>query len=115
MINEGNYEIPKQLKLSKQAISLINGLLQFDQDDRLSIEELIFHEFLTLEVEDFQLCELNLVNKSSGDIQLNNRDDVKKIWYGSNTAVELHRAALHGGATPPGCTSVTMCGGDAPS
>ena len=52
---------------------------------------------------------------SGGPATAGHTGHVKKIWYGSNTAVELHRAALHGGATPPGCNSVAMCGGDAPS
>ncbi len=79
-INEGNYHIPKQLKLSKQAISLINGLLQFDNKERLSIDELIYHEFLTLEEKDFEYCDLNYIDKGNRDITLNNKEDVKKIW-----------------------------------
>jgi len=79
-INKGNYHIPKQLKLSKQAISLINGMLQFDTKERLSIDELVFHEFLTLEEKDFEYCDLNYIDKGQTDITLNNKEDIKKIW-----------------------------------
>jgi serine/threonine protein kinase len=79
-INEGNYEIPKKLKLSKQSISLINGLLQYEHAERLSIDELVFHEFLTLDVKEFELCELNKIDKLNGDILLNSKEDIKKIW-----------------------------------
>jgi len=79
-INEGNYQIPKLLKLSKQAISLINGLLQFDTKERLSIDELVFHEFLTKEEKDFEYCDLNYIDKGKRDITLNNKEDINKIW-----------------------------------
>lgn len=81
-INEGNYNIPKQLKLSKQAISLMNGLLQFETNERLSIDQLVFHEFLTLNVKDFEYYDLDLIDSGKGDITLNNKQDISKIWDG---------------------------------
>lgn len=79
-INEGNYNIPKQFKLSKQGISLINGLLQFDTQERLSIDQLVFHEFLTLDLKDFEYCDLDLIDTGKRDITLNNKQDINKIW-----------------------------------
>jgi len=80
LISEGNYQIPKRLNLSKQAIDLINSLLQFETKDRLSIDELIVHKFLTLEEKDFEYCNLNLLDKGKLEINLNIKKELNQLW-----------------------------------
>jgi len=48
----GNYKVP--LWLSKEAVSFLNGMLQYDANKRLSSEELLKHDFLTKNVKLFQ-------------------------------------------------------------
>ena len=64
-ILKGNYQIPKNLKLSKEAISFINGMLQHNPLKRLSIDELANHNFLVKNVKDFK--ELDLVKAEKVD------------------------------------------------
>ena len=51
-VKEGSYKLP--LWLSKEAVSFVNGMLQYDSNKRLSAGELLRHEFLTKNVADFQ-------------------------------------------------------------
>ncbi len=97
-INQGNYNIPKRLKLSKEAISLINGLIQFDSKERLSIDELIFHQFLTKNIDDFEYCDLDYIDKGNRDITLNNKNDVNKIWdnYQLKDDINLNLSLIRG-------------------
>ena len=68
-IQKGNYQIPKNLKLSKEAISFINGMLQYNPEKRLSIDELANHNFLVKNVKDFK--ELDLVKAQKVDNKSN--------------------------------------------
>ena len=43
-IKKGNYVVPSHL--SKEVISFLNGMLQYDSSSRLSIWQLISHKFL---------------------------------------------------------------------
>jgi len=80
-IDKGTYNIPKSLRLSKQAISLINGLLKFDEKDRLGIDQLIYHEFLIKDVKDFEYYDLNLKDNLNDDnLILSSKEDCSKIW-----------------------------------
>ena len=76
-IDKGEYIIPNSLKLSKQSISFLNGLLQDDPKKRLSIDEIIYHEFLTLEVSKFDPIDLTNMNK---DITLSIKDNKNGVW-----------------------------------
>lgn len=90
-VDKGTYNIPKALKLSKQAISLINGLLQFELKDRISIDQLIYDEFLIKDVKDFEYFDLNLKESAEKNIVLSNKEDCSKIWdmYKTNTNTNL--------------------------
>jgi serine/threonine protein kinase len=44
-VEEGNYKLPTTI--SKEAVSFINGMIQYDLKKRLSAEELYHHPFLT--------------------------------------------------------------------
>jgi serine/threonine-protein kinase ULK/ATG1 len=76
-INKGEYTIPKSLKLSKQSISFLNGLLQDDPKKRLGIDDIIYHEFLTLEINKFDPIDLTNMNK---DITLSIKDNKNGVW-----------------------------------
>ena len=52
-MQKGKYFIPKKLNLSKEAISFINGMLQYDPNKRFDINEVINHDFLNKDVKDF--------------------------------------------------------------
>ena len=43
-VERGNYYLPKSL--SKEAVSFLNGMLQYDLKKRLSAEQLYNHKFL---------------------------------------------------------------------
>ena len=50
-VEKGSYSIPKTV--SKEVVSFLNGMLQYDSKYRLSSEELLKHPFLTKRVSDF--------------------------------------------------------------
>jgi serine/threonine protein kinase len=81
-ISKGVYTIPNSLKLSKQCISFLNGLLQHDPKQRLGVDDLLFHEFLTMEVSKFEKVDLTKLSKSSNTKELiMSTKDNKNLWY----------------------------------
>lgn len=82
-INKGQYSFPNKLKLSKQSISFINGLLQYDPKLRFSVDDLIYHEFLTVDCSKFEKLDLNTLSKNghnNKEMIFNTKDDKNKFW-----------------------------------
>jgi serine/threonine protein kinase len=82
-INKGNYTIPNNLKLSKQSISFLNGLLQYDPKQRLSVDDLFFHEFLVVDAHNFEKVDLTKLSKqysNTKDLIMSTKDN-KHLWF----------------------------------
>ena len=78
-VQNGSYKIPTSL--SKEVVSFLNSMLQFDSQKRLSCEELSRHHFLTKRVKDFQPIDLRKVsNKVQGDKLNINVKKNSTIW-----------------------------------
>ena len=84
-IQKGNYKIPKNLKLSKEAISFINGMLQYNPEKRLSIDQLANHNFLIKNVKDFKEIDLTKAAKvdQKSDLVFNAKESVWDIFESS--------------------------------
>ena len=78
-VENGTYSVPT--KLSKELISFLNGMLQYDSSMRLNAEELCNHRFLTKNVKDFQSIDMKKVSKNLDKSRLNiNIKQNKSIW-----------------------------------
>ena len=62
-ISKGVYTIPNSLKLSKQCMCFLNGLLQDDPKQRFNVDDLLYHEFLTVDVNRFEKVDLTKLSK----------------------------------------------------
>ena len=67
-IQKGNYKIPNNLELSNEAISFLNSMLQYDPKERLDINELAKHKFLTSNTNEFIPIDL-----TKDDLMLNTK------------------------------------------
>ena len=89
-IENGNYTVPTTI--SREMVSFLNGMIQYDSNKRLSAEELSHHPFLTKNVQDFQKIDTKIVSKKINNQGLNinikknmtiwsifNEDDEKKL------------------------------------
>ena len=78
-IEDGTYTVPTSL--SKEVISFINGMLQYESSKRLTSEELSKHPFLTLDVKDFHSIDMKKVEKKldKSKIKINSKMN-KSIW-----------------------------------
>ena len=63
-VENGGYTIPTNL--SKEVVSFINGMLQYDPDKRLTASELSRHHFLTRNIKNFHKIDLGLVKSRIG-------------------------------------------------
>ena len=61
-IENGTYTVPTSL--SKEIVSFLNGMLQYNPAQRLSCKKLAKHPFLTKNVKDFHPINLSLVSKN---------------------------------------------------
>ena len=79
-VEKGEYTVPKTL--SKELISFINGMLQYDPKKRLNIEQLSKHSFLNKNVNQFERIDLKKVNKNlvKSKLKLNVKENSKTIW-----------------------------------
>ena len=60
-IEKGTYTVPTHL--SREVVSFLNGMLQYDSKKRLSTKQLAKHPFLTNNVKDFHSIDLKEVSK----------------------------------------------------
>ena len=78
-IEDGTYTIPTNL--SKEIISFINGMLQYESIKRLNCEQLSQHPFLTKEIKDFHSIDIEKVSKKIDKSRLKiNVKHNKSIW-----------------------------------
>ena len=78
-IENGTYSVPTNL--SKEVISFLNAMLQYDSHDRLNSLELSRHVFLTRNVKDFHPIDMKKVSKKVDSKGLNiNVKRNKSIW-----------------------------------
>ena len=78
-VEKGNYYLPTTL--SKEAVSFLNGMLQYDLKKRLSAEELYNHKFLTKPYS--ELTKINVKEASNNligsQLQINSKKN-QSIW-----------------------------------
>jgi serine/threonine protein kinase len=79
-IEKGTYTIPTSL--SREIISFINGMIQYDPKARLSCEELSRHPFLTKDVKDFTSIDMKTkTGEDSIEIDFKESKSIhKSIW-----------------------------------
>jgi serine/threonine protein kinase len=90
VIESGKYKVPTYL--SKEVVSFLNGMLQYNADARLDINQLANHKFIVNNVKDFHHIDLRQVSKKLDSTQRNIVIDVKKnrsIWAIFNEEDEL--------------------------
>ena len=78
-VEEGTYKVPTNL--SKEVVSFLNAMLQYDPQKRLSASELIKHAFLIKNVNDFSRIDINQVSKKvyGGELKINIKEN-NTIW-----------------------------------
>jgi serine/threonine protein kinase len=78
-IENGTYVIPTSV--SKEVISFLNGMLQYESHKRLNCEQLAKHDFLTKNIKDFHKIDVKKVSgKITGEGLNINVKKNKTIW-----------------------------------
>ena len=79
-VENGTYTVPTSL--SREVISFLNGMLQYDANQRLTVDQLAKHSFLTKNVKDFESLDMKKVSKKNIDksrLKINVKKN-KSIW-----------------------------------
>ena len=89
-IEKGDYQVPTHL--SREVISFLNGMLQYDSEIRLSTEQLIKHRFLTDDINNFHKIDLEKVSDKikKDEIEINTKKN-QTIWSIFNKEEELNQ------------------------
>ena len=81
-VNKGIYYLP--LHLSKECISFVNSMLQYEPNKRLSTKELLNHDFLVKNLKYFSPIDKNIIkNHIKGNylyLDINNNEKIWKIF-----------------------------------
>ena len=81
-VESGSYSIPTHL--SKEVVSFLNGMLQYDAKKRLSANELSRHHFLTKNVKDFESIDVrkvsNKVNQNNLNVNIKRNNTIWSIF-----------------------------------
>ena len=78
-IEEGKYNVPTNL--SKEVVSFLNGMLQYDSKMRLTAQQLHNHQFIQGNIKDFHKIDLNQVSGKvkKGELVIDTKKN-KSIW-----------------------------------
>ena len=82
-IQKGNYYIPNNLKLSKEAVSFLNGMIQYNPQSRLDINALANHDFLVKDIKSFHFIDIKKAEEkfmNKKEIVINAKE-YQSIWY----------------------------------
>jgi serine/threonine protein kinase len=86
-IEKGIYKVPTNL--SKEVVSFLNGMLQYEPQARLTAEQLYNHQFLQENIQNFHTIDLNQVSHrvKKNELEIDTKKN-KSIWAIFNEDVE---------------------------
>ena len=86
-IEKGIYKVPTNL--SKEVVSFLNGMLQYEPQARLTAEQLYNHQFLQENIQNFHTIDLNHVSNrvKKNELEIDTKKN-KSIWAIFNEDVE---------------------------
>lgn len=89
-VDKGDYSIPTNLRLSKESISFLNGMMKYEPSERLNVNELIRHEFLTKDVSKFTEIDINSIygNKIPMNIKEKSNNVIWNLFESKNMPLE---------------------------
>ena len=94
-VEEGNYSIPTIM--SREVVSFLNGMLQYDGKRRLTAAQLSRHDFLNKDIKTFHSIDLQKVSKKVDDEGLNvNVKSNATIWSIFNADSESLLSSITG-------------------
>jgi serine/threonine-protein kinase ULK/ATG1 len=79
----GKYSVPKNIKISIEAITFINGLLQFYPEKRMDWVEIHSHPFITNDPNTFHIIDLHSVDTNYQDpnqLEIDTKDCQNFLW-----------------------------------
>ncbi len=79
-IKTGKYTLPKKVKISKEILTFINGLLQFNPEKRLNWEEIFNHPFIVKNTEEFNYINLEQLDEIPM-VDAKNKDNFLWVMY----------------------------------
>lgn len=83
-IYQGLYVIPSNISISLESIYLLNGLLQFYPQKRLSWDQILYHPFITKDTKKFKFIKLNAVIDEDQHIKnkmiIDSKDCSNLLW-----------------------------------
>ena len=88
-VEKGDYYLP--ITLSKEAVSFLNCMLQYNSEKRLSAEQLSNHYFLKKKVSEFKKIDINELKNVKIIYQqtiLINTKDNESIWENFGKGIE---------------------------
>ena len=89
-IKYGKYKIPTNIKISVEAISFINGLLQFYPEKRFNWEQIKSHPFINENVENFHYINLkNIDYNDSNNIVMDTKNCDNLLWINFDTKLNI--------------------------
>ena len=99
-VENGSYNVPTNV--SKEIVSFLNGMLQYDGANRLNATELAQHPFLTKRVSEFSRIDTRKVSKKINNKGLNiNVKQNQTIWAIFNEEDEKKLLNIKGGKDKP--------------
>ena len=60
-VDEGNYSVPINKNFSKEVVSFLNCMLQYNPEDRISVQDLAQHDFITEKPSTFHKTDLSKI------------------------------------------------------
>ena len=83
-VDEGNYSVPINKNFSKEVVSFLNCMLQYNPEDRISVQNLAQHEFITENPSTFHKTDLSKIfdkiDKDQLLINIKKNTTIRKVF-----------------------------------
>ena len=87
-VDEGNYKVPINKNFSKESISFLNCMLQYNPEDRISVQDLAQHDFITKSPSTFHEVDLkkifHKIDKNELKINTKKNETIVKVLNASD-------------------------------
>ena len=98
-VEEGNYVVPINKNFSKESIIFLNCMLQYNPEDRTSVQNLAQFDFITKNVKDFTKPDFNQlfnkIDKNGLNINVKKNDTIFKVFNNSSEK-QVNKLLIHG-------------------